>query len=157
MARMCIAAQPRLTMPAFDPWSDAQGLARHLQRPDAELLVVIGAEAWCEKCRRLKPLFEALCASAMPVQAAWMWLDLEDHSDFLAGFIPPDLPLLLRWRAGVCVQVAVVEDIAVEGPLAPRVRMRPLVDEETADLFEGDPLELPSLWSEFARVAWASA
>lgn len=145
-------------MPAFDPWSDAQALARHLQRPDAELLVVIGADGWCGKCRRLKPLFESLCTSSMPDQAAWIWLDLEDHDDFLGSFVPPDLPLLLRWRAGVCVQAAVVEDITVEGPLAPRVRMRPLLDEETGDLFEGDRQELPSLWSEFARAsAWANA
>lgn len=144
-------------MPAFDPWTDAQALAQHLQRPDAELLVVIGAEAWCGKCRRLKPLFESLCTSSMPDQAAWMWLDLEDHGDFLGGFVPPDLPLLLRWRAGVCVQAAVVEDIAVDGPLAPRVRMRPLLEEETADLLEGDQQELPSLWSEFAKAAWACA
>jgi hypothetical protein len=142
-------------MPAFDPWNEAQGLAQHLQRPDAELLVVIGAEAWCEKCRRLKPAFEALCASAMPDHAAWMWLDLEDHSDFLAGFIPPDLPLLLRWRQGVCVQVAVVENIAVDSPVAQRVRLKPLVDEVTANPIESDLRELPALWSEFGRAAWA--
>jgi hypothetical protein len=36
--------------------------------------------------------------------------------------------------------------------------MRPLVDEQTADLFEGDRQELPDLWAEFARFsAWASA
>jgi hypothetical protein len=142
-------------MPAFDPWSDAHALAQHLQRPDAELLVVIGAEAWCEKCRRLRPLFEELCSSAMPDQAAWLWLDLEDHSDFLAGFIPPDLPLLFRWRAGECVQAAVVEDIASDGPVAQRVRMKPLVDDETADPFETGLRELPALWSEFSRATWA--
>ncbi len=144
-------------MPSFDSWNDAQALAQHLQRPDAELLVVIGAEGWCEKCRRLKPAFEALCASAMPEQVAWMWLDLEDHSDFLDGFIPPDLPLLLRWRAGVCVQAAVVEDIALDGLLAPRVRLKPLVDAEGSDPAEDGPPDLPDLWAEFGNVAWASA
>jgi hypothetical protein len=142
-------------MPAFDPWNDAQALAQHLQRPDAELLVVIGAEAWCDKCRRLKPLFDALCASAMPDRAAWMWLDLEDHSDFLAGFIPPDLPLLLRWRAGACVQAAVVEDIATDSSAAQRVRLKPLVGQETAPSFDGDAPEVPALWSDFSRPAWA--
>ena len=146
-----------MTMPSFDSWNDAQALARHLQRPDAELLVVIGAEAWCEKCRRLKPAFETLCAAAMPEQAAWMWLDLEDHRDFLDGFIPPDLPLLLRWRAGVCVQAAVVEDIALDGPLAPRVRLKPLVDAEVAGPSEDGLLDLPDLWAEFGAAAWASA
>lgn len=140
-------------MPAFDPWDGAQALAQHLLRPDAELLVVIGADAWCEKCHRLKPLFESLCASSMPEQAAWMWMDLEDHSDFLAGFIPPDLPLLLRWRAGVCVQAAVVENIALDGPVEHRVRLKPLPGDEAAASLEGD---LPDLWSEFGKAGWAS-
>jgi hypothetical protein len=144
-------------MPAFDPWTDAQALSQHLQRSDAELLVVIGAEAWCGKCQRLRPLFEALCSLGMPDQAAWMWLDLEEHSDFLHGFIPPDLPLLLRWRAGVCVQAAVVDDIALDGPLAPRVRLKPLVDAEPGDHSDDGPVHLPDLWAEFGKVAWAAA
>jgi hypothetical protein len=40
--------------------------------------------------------------------------------NFLAGFIRPDLPLLLRWRAGACVQAAVVDDIAGARPVAQR-------------------------------------
>jgi hypothetical protein len=142
-------------MPTFDPWNDAQALAQHLQRLDAELLVAIGAEGWCGKCQRLRPLFETLCASAMPGGAACMWLDLEEHGDFLDGFIPPDLPLLLRWRAGVCVQAAVVEDIALDGPLAPRVRLKPLAGEEAVDAMETGLVELPDLWREFSSVAWA--
>ena len=142
-------------MPTFDPWTDAETLARHLQQAEAELLVVIGAEAWCDKCRRLKPAFEALCAAAMPEHAAWLWLDLEDHADFLAGYIPPDLPLLLRWREGDCVQAAVVEDIAADGPLAQRVRLKPLVGEGAADPLATALPELPDLWTEFSGSGWA--
>jgi len=91
----------------------------------------------------------------MPGHAAWMWLDLEDHGDFLGGFIPPDLPLLLRWRQGECVQAAVVADIATEGPVAQRVRLKPLIDEDAVDPFDPGVQELPALWSEFSAATWA--
>lgn len=145
-------------MPTFDPWNDAQALARQLARSDAELLVIIGAEAWCPKCLRLRPLFDALCADAMPTQVAWMWLDLEDHAEFLNGFIPPDLPLLLRWRQGVCVQAAIVEDIDLDAPPAERVSLKPLAIEgsQVRDPHQGELTELPRLWVEFASTSWAA-
>lgn len=137
-------------MPTFDPWNDAQALAHHLAQPTAELLVVIGAESWCQKCKRLKPAFDTLCNQSMPAQVAWMWLDLEDHADFLDGFIPPDLPLLMRWRAGQCVQVAVVEDIQPELPPAERVRLRTLPSDGPDDVAP------PDLWESLKAVGWAT-
>ena len=67
--------------------------------------------------------------------------------------IPHNLPLLLRWRAGVCVQAAIVEDIALDGPLAPRVRLKPLVDAEEGDPSENGVPDLPDLWAEFGKAA----
>ncbi|SFR79643.1 hypothetical protein SAMN05428960_1824 [Mitsuaria sp. PDC51] len=144
-------------MPAFDPWNDAELLGRHLAREDAELLVVIGAEGWCEKCKRLRPAFETLCQAGMPSQVAWMWLDLEDHHEFLGEFIPPDLPLLLRWRKGFCVQAAVVEDIALDAAPNERVKLRPMHIEGTgvSDPNQGEAVELPALWGEFVAETWA--
>lgn len=145
-------------MPTLDPWDDALELARRLQAPDAELLVVIGAQAWCDKCKRLKPAFEALCAQAMGDHVLWLWLDLEDHADFLGGFIPPDLPLLLRWRQGVCVQAAIVEDIQPDRLPADRVRLKPLAVDGSA-LIAGpdgqDIATLPQLWAMFSASGWA--
>lgn len=146
-------------MPALDPWTDAQSLAELLARADGELLVVIGAEGWCEKCARLRPAFEALCHASMPSHVAWLWMDLEDHTDFLGDFIPPDLPLLLRWQDGHCIQAAIVEEIAVDRPAAERVRLRPLVIEDGMildDSMQGN-VPLPPLWAEFTGGAWAQA
>lgn len=144
-------------MPTFDPWDQAQTLGRHLSQPDAELLVVVGAEAWCQKCQRLKPAFDALCSATMPPHVAWLWLDLEDHADFLSGFIPPDLPLLLRWRQGTCVQAAIVVDIVPSASPFDRVKLTPLTIEGTRlrDPHQGGWVELPTLWSEFAAADWA--
>lgn len=145
-------------MPTFDPWNDAEKLGRHLAQKDSELLVVIGAEGWCEKCKRLRPALEAMCRASMPAQVSWLWLDLEDHHEFLGEFIPPDLPLLLRWRLGACVQAAIVEDIDLAAPPAERVKLQPLVIEGTQvrDPHQGGLMELPRLWSEFASTSWAS-
>ena len=120
-------------------------------------MIVIGAEAWCQKCQRLRPAFDALCKSAMPSHVAWLWLDLEEHADFLSGFIPPDLPLLLRWRDGMCTQAAVVVDIDPSATPSDRVRLNPLSIEgsQLRDPHQGAMIELPSLWTEFVSTTWA--
>lgn len=146
-------------MPTFDPWNDAESLGRQLSRADAELLVVIGAEGWCEKCKRLKSAFDSLCQSGMPAYVAWMWLDLEDHHEFLGEFIPPDLPLLLRWRKGVCIQAAVIEGIAFDVAAQERVRMQPLIldGDRLLNPHQREWLEVPNLWDEFGAQTWARA
>ncbi|WP_431286626.1 hypothetical protein [Roseateles chitinivorans] len=95
---------------------------------------------------------------AMPQHVAWLWLDLEEHADFLSGFIPPDLPLLLRWRNGMCVQAAVVVDIDPSASPFNRVRLNPLPIEgsQLLDPHQGGLVELPRLWAEFATTSWAS-
>ncbi len=141
-----------MRMATLDPWADTQAIAQHLRQPDTELLVVIGATAWCQKCQRLRPGFEQL-ALALPKQVLPLWLDLEDHAEFLGAFVPPDLPLLLRWREGTCVQAAVLQDIQ---PTAPdpgeRVRLQPLAveGEHLQDPSDGALLAFPALWQEFA-------
>ncbi len=122
----------------LDPWDDAIALRHHLAQPDAELLVLLGAEAWCNKCKRLKPAFEALCATQLADHVAALWLDLEDHAEFIGGFVPDDLPLLLHWRAGQCVQVALVRSIEPDtGPVLSLLEL-------------AQPNDLPDLWREFA-------
>lgn len=136
----------------LDPWADSYAIAQWLCQPDAELLVVIGATGWCQKCQRLHPHFEQL-AAALPEQVLPLWLDLEDHAEFLGDFVPPDLPLLLRWCAGQCVQAAVLQDIdpiAVEP--AQRVRMQPLMvrGEHLVDATDEFLMPLPALWQRLA-------
>lgn len=130
----------------FDPWIDAQTLAERLSAPQAELLVALGAEAWCQKCAAMRPAFEALRAQQEQPNLSWLWLDLEDHAEFIGDFVPEDLPLLLRWRQGQLQQVAVLE--AIEPTPAPGTapeRMRELAP--TA--------EQPDLWAAFRTTDWA--
>ncbi|ALV05354.1 hypothetical protein [Roseateles depolymerans] len=145
-------------MSPLDPWADAQVIAQRLCQGETELLVVIGAERWCGKCQRLRPAFDQL-AARLPNHVLPMWLDLEDHAEFLGGFIPPDLPLLLRWRQGVCVQAAVIDDIALDASQDERAKLHPLVIEgiRVREPHEGDLIELPRLWTEFTTATWAEA
>lgn len=130
----------------LDPWLDAQTIAARLKRPGAELLVALGAETWCDKCKTLRPAFEALCATRAPDSMTWLWLDLEDHAEFIGDFVPEDLPLLLRWRAGQLVQVAVLEGID-PNPLAGNapdwLRALPI------------PADAPDLWAALSAQNWA--
>jgi hypothetical protein len=81
----------------LDPWSDAASLAQRLSQPQAALYIVLGAEQWCEKCRILRPHFEAHVAQT-PSQETWLWLDLEEHAEFLGSYLPESLPQLVAYR-----------------------------------------------------------
>lgn len=110
---------------ALDPWRDARALAQRLDRPGAELVVVVGAEAWCEKCRRLRPHFDARAAQAQAHQL-WLWLDVDLHAEFIDPYLPSDLPTLVRYRHGRAVSV---------GAIAPtRAALDAALDDDHADL-----------------------
>lgn len=109
------------TMNLLDPWNDAAVIAARLATPNARLVVFIGAESWCERCRSLKPAFEATGRQRDNQNETWIWLDLEEHADLLNGFIPEDLPILMRYRGTNLAEVlsgravtstAFTEDIA---------------------------------------------
>lgn len=81
----------------LDPWADAQVLAQRISQPGAALIAVIGAQSWCQKCRDIYPQFEAAAGQAASHET-YVWLDLEQHAEFLGGFVPDDLPLALRYE-----------------------------------------------------------
>lgn len=95
----------------LDPWSDTALIALRLQNPDAQLLVAIGAEQWCSKCRRLRLLFKVVLRLHVPGNVVTLWLDLEDHAEFMGTFLPDDLPLLLLWRDGRCERASQLVDV----------------------------------------------
>ncbi len=81
-----------------DPWSDAADIAARLARPSARLVLIVGAESWCATCRTLRPIFEDLAAQHVGHDDVWLWLDLEDHAEFLDNLIPDSLPLLVAYK-----------------------------------------------------------
>jgi hypothetical protein len=82
----------------LDPWTDAAAIAARLNAPSARLTVIIGATLWCASCRTFRPVFESLAAQQGQAHDTWLWLDLEEHAEFLDDFIPDNLPLLLSYR-----------------------------------------------------------
>ncbi|AGU47388.1 hypothetical protein VAPA_1c02580 [Variovorax paradoxus B4] len=128
-------------MTMLDPWRHAADIAERLQQPDGSLITVLGAQAWCDKCRRLRPEFERLAArQGRLLNTAWLWLDLEDHAEFLGRFIPEDLPLLLHFREGRLLECGIVEAFENAG-----WRLQPM----------NEPENLPSLWATFSMENWA--
>jgi thiol-disulfide isomerase/thioredoxin len=91
----------------LDPWDDAQTLAERLAKPNAKLVVAVGALAWCQKCRDYLPIFEQQAASA-PAHESHVWLDVEEHSSFLGKFVPEDLPFQLIYESGQMTQAIVL-------------------------------------------------
>jgi hypothetical protein len=100
----------------FDPWDDAQALAERLHTLHCTLVIVLGAESWCEKCRLLRPEFDATVALANAAAAngdaceqVWLWLDLEDHCEFLGDYLPENLPMLIVYASNQLVFAQAIE------------------------------------------------
>lgn len=105
----------------LDPWRDGPLIAQHLANPSTRLFIVLGAEAWCQKCRQVRPAFNtwAKQAALRGELCLWLWLDLEDHAELLGGYIPDDLPLLLEYGAGQLVRSVVVREALASALTAP--------------------------------------
>ncbi|GGC13573.1 thioredoxin [Pseudoduganella buxea] len=98
----------------LDPWHDASRLAARLAGDDALLILAIGAEQWCARCRALRPAFDAIAAAA-PDSETWLWLDIEDHTEFIGDYFPENLPVLLAYRGERVLLHRLIDDRA--GPL----------------------------------------
>ncbi|MGJ7505333.1 MULTISPECIES: thioredoxin [unclassified Variovorax] len=95
----------------LDPWRDAAAIANALRGPTALLVVVLSAESWCQKCRDFKPRYEQVAADARAI-GVWLWLDLEEHAEFLAGYVSDDLPWVLAYRGKTLWRSQAVKEMA---------------------------------------------
>lgn len=100
----------------LDPWNDAAIIAARLKSASARLVLIIGAESWCETCRSLGQIFDTLAQESGKSEETWLWLDLEEHADFLDNFIPDSLPLLMSYR-GDQLSHAMIPSRITEGGL----------------------------------------
>ncbi|NHZ83542.1 thioredoxin [Massilia sp. CCM 8695] len=105
-----------MTFARLDPWNDAAVIAARLKSRSARLVLIIGAESWCETCRALGPVFDTLAQQSSKQDDTWLWLDLEDHADFLDNFIPDSLPLLMSY-SGAELSHAVIPTRVTEADL----------------------------------------
>jgi thiol-disulfide isomerase/thioredoxin len=81
----------------LDPWRDASAIAALLSSDASLLVVMVGAEQWCARCRALRPVFDELAAQR-GANEVWLWLDMEDHADFIGDDLPENLPVLMAYR-----------------------------------------------------------
>ncbi len=66
--------------------------------PDAPLLVACLCAAWCDTCAEYRAVFDALVRE-FGAQAAFAWVDIEDHEAALGNVDVEDFPTLLIARA----------------------------------------------------------
>lgn len=93
----------------LDPWDDAAHIAARIGMPGNRLVVVIGAESWCEKCRHLKSAFEEVARRA-PVSDTMLWFDMEEHQEFLGQYLPESLPEVLIYKGTRLVSRSLLAD-----------------------------------------------
>lgn len=93
----------------LDPWDDASLLAERLGAANELLFILLGAEKWCAKCRDLRPQFDSLAAGAKQGEV-WLWLDLEDHSEFIGDYSPDSLPVLFSYRGTELLACELIAD-----------------------------------------------
>lgn len=131
-----------MTFTRLDPWNDAAVIAARLQAPSARLVLIIGAESWCETCRSLGPVFDTLAQDSGKPGDTWLWLDLEEHADFLDNFIPDSLPLLISYSGSQLSHAVVPSRLAEADLLAllaqPSVIMHAHVPDVRARLLAND-------------------
>lgn len=92
----------------LDPWTHAREIAERLARPSARLCVVLGAESWCEKCRAFRTVFGDWAIQAEPSEVR-LWLDLEEHAEFIGAYLPPGLPMLFAYEGGRLLHAKVLD------------------------------------------------
>ena len=134
-----------MSTPLLDPWTDAAAIATRLNGPSARLTLIIGAINWCETCRTLKPVFESLAAEHGGKNDTWLWLDLEDHAEFLDDFIPDSLPLLVSYRGAQLTHALVPGRITVSA-LTDLLAQAPRIEQA----------ELPDIRARLMAVDWAT-
>ncbi|NHZ93420.1 thioredoxin [Massilia sp. CCM 8733] len=134
-----------MSTPLLDPWTDAAAIATRLNAPSARLTLIIGATGWCETCRTLKPVFESLAAEHGGKNDTWLWLDLEDHAEFLDDFIPDSLPLLVSYR-GAQLTHALVPSRLTAAALADLLGESPRIEQAA----------LPDIRARLMAVDWAT-
>lgn len=95
----------------LDPWNDASIIAKRLQSAQSRLLVVVGAESWCGRCRDIRPDFDIIASEAIN-EDTLLWLDIEEHAEFLGGFYPENLPMLFIYKGKYLASCTFLENAA---------------------------------------------
>lgn len=128
----------------LDPWADAATIAGRLSNEATRLVIVIGAESWCATCREFKLHFDAIALQQNKPQQVWLWLDLEDHAEFIGDFVPDSLPFMVSYQGDVLTHT-----------LIPQVGSVATLTELLAQPKHIEFADVPDLRQRLLRVDWA--
>lgn len=125
----------------LNPWDEAKEIATRLQSTSANLIIVLSAESWCQKCRDIRPVFEIVINST-PSNDVYLWLDIDAHNEFIGDYIPQDLPEIFIYKNKIINQRGI---LSVDNE---KLSIR----SSNINMQEG---KLPPFWERFTKNDWA--
>lgn len=92
----------------LDAWNDFSKIKHILNNKKESIVIVLGA-SWCHKCDPVKKIIERLTENATPT-AHWLWLDLEEHCEFLGNFSPETIPLVWVYQGEHLIRHGTIDE-----------------------------------------------
>ncbi len=86
----------------LDAWDDFAKITSTLSDSSQSIVICLGA-SWCHKCEPVKKTIFQL-SEVTPSNTHWLWLDLEDHCEFLGTFFPETIPLVWVYQGSHLVR-----------------------------------------------------
>lgn len=92
----------------LDAWDDFSKIKHILNNKKESIVIVLGA-SWCHKCDPVKKAIFRLAENVTPA-VHWLWLDLEDHCEFLGNYSPETIPLVWVYQGDHLIRHGVVDE-----------------------------------------------
>jgi thiol-disulfide isomerase/thioredoxin len=92
----------------LDAWNDFSKI-KHILNNKAESIVILLGASWCHKCDPVKKSITRMTQHDTPT-VNWLWLDLEDHCEFLGNFSPETIPLVWVYQGEHLIRHGVIEE-----------------------------------------------
>lgn len=95
----------------LDAWNDFSRIKHILNNKTESMVILLGA-SWCHKCDPVKKAIMRMTQNATPA-IHWLWLDLEEHCEFLGNFFPETIPLIWVYQGEHLIRHGVVDEKTV--------------------------------------------
>ncbi|MGV8834871.1 hypothetical protein [Cellvibrio sp.] len=92
----------------LDAWNDFSKIKYILNNETESIVILLGA-SWCHKCDPVKKSIMRMIKDATPA-VHWLWLDLEDHCEFLGNFSPETIPLVWVYQGDNLIRHGAVDE-----------------------------------------------
>lgn len=92
----------------LDAWNDFSKIKHILSDIHESIVIILGA-SWCHKCDPIKTTVLHMTKQDTP-GIHWLWLDIEDHCEFLGDYYPDTIPLAWVYQGEHLIRHGLLED-----------------------------------------------